>query len=104
MQIVQQSPQTPSDCKYFSSSIQRQSENFSLTERDSTLSDNLYTMNNSSRPNKQLKPENPQGAHFTRFFVGGLHYKLAYIQFDKCHSVDFNLITPNSYQSESKII
>lgn len=38
------------------------------------------------------------------FFVGGLQYKLACIQSDKCHSADFSLITPNLYQSESKII
>lgn len=36
--------------------------------------------------------------------VGGLQYKLAYIQSDKGHSADFSLITPNLYQSESKII
>lgn len=89
-------PETPSGWKYFISSIQRQSANFSPTEKkDSALSDNLYTMNNSSSPNKQLKPENPEGAHFARFLVLGLQYKLTYIQCDKCHSVSFNLITPN---------
>lgn len=61
-------------------------------------------MNNLSSLNKQLKSENLQGEHFTIFLVGGLQYKLAYIQSDKCQSADFSLITPNLYQSESKII
>jgi len=52
-------------------------------------------MNNSSCANKPLKPKHPHGAHLTRFLVGGLHYKLASIQSDKCHSVDFDLINPN---------
>lgn len=76
---------------------------FTHRKKDSALSDNLYTMNNSRSPNKQLKPENPEGAHFARFLVLGLQYKLTYIQCDKCYSVGFNLITPNLYQSESKI-
>lgn len=61
-------------------------------------------MNNLNSLNKHLKSENPQGEHFRLFLVGGLQYKLAYIQSDKCHSADFSLIIPNLYQSESKII
>lgn len=61
-------------------------------------------MNNLSSLNKQLKSENPQGECFEVFLVGGLQYKLAYIQSDKYHSADFSLITPNLYQSENKII
>lgn len=61
-------------------------------------------MNNLSSVNKQLKSEKPQGEHFTMILVGGLQYKLAYIQSDKSHSADFSLITPDFYQSERKII
>lgn len=75
---------------------------FHQQEKYLTVSANLYRTNNSSSPNKQLKSENLQGVHVTRFLVGGLQYKLACVQFDKRQSVDFDLIAPNFYQSESK--
>lgn len=75
---------------------------FHQQEKYLNVSANLYRTNNSSSPNKQLKSENLQGVHVTRFLVGELQYKLACVQFDKRQSVDFDLIAPHFYQSESK--